>query len=162
MHSPCIHCMVEGSASETQKALWPKTQKALWPKTQKALLPKHKNNSLIKNTTNTYGEFLSPKCIFKMSETFVKSIVKLVGSCAKPKRNQWPKVIGNPHFPNWGVNSPSDSEADVLKCWGVGAWLCTCCHDVRSGMVWSWLPNNANTNCWCKWGLHHQQKPDNR
>ena len=74
-----------------------------------------------------------------------------------------PKIItgGNPHFPNWGINSPSNWEADVLKCWGVGAWPCSCYHDVRSGMMWSWLPNNANTSCWWKWGLHHKHEPNN-
>ena len=132
------------------------------PKATKDTLPKHKQLFDQKHK-QVNGEFLSPTCICKMSETFVNCFGQLVGYCAKTKNiSMTSNDFWNSHFPNWGVNSPSHSEADILKCRGVGAWLCSCCHDVRSGMMWSWLPNNANTYCWWEWGLRHQQEPNNR
>ena len=89
------------------------------PKTTKGTLPEHKQ-LFDQKCKRKYRGFPSPKCIFKMSKTFVKSVGKCVGSCAKTKKTQWPKVtLGTPIFQTGG--SPP-SHILKLMSWNAEEW----------------------------------------
>ena len=77
MHSLCIHCMVEGNVSETQKC-FDQNHKILDQKHSKPF-DQNTQDLLPKNATKRiYGEFLSPKCISKCPKDLSKVFVSKV------------------------------------------------------------------------------------